>query len=111
MKSVVRLTPPQTIKLKGRISGREIIVLIDCGASHNFVSTELVQKLGLPRIETLGYGVIMGTSLAMQGWECVGDAIMPSKCAGGKRFPSVGYWELRCDHGNEVAIDFRSNGS
>lgn len=39
-------------------------MLIDCGASHNFVSAELVQKLGLRRIETLGYGVIMGTGVS-----------------------------------------------
>lgn len=41
-------------------------MLIDCGASHNFVSTDLVQKLGLSRTETLGYGVVMGMGLAVQ---------------------------------------------
>ncbi|KAL2506345.1 Uncharacterized protein Adt_21966 [Abeliophyllum distichum] len=67
LNSVVGLTPPQTMKVKGKIAGREVVILIDCGASHNFISTELVQKLGIPRTATIGYGVIMGTGLAIQG--------------------------------------------
>lgn len=69
MNSVVGLTPPQTMKLKGKILGEEVVVLIDCGASHNFLSANLVRRLGLPGTETLGNGVIMGTGLAVQGAE------------------------------------------
>lgn len=65
--SVVGLTSPQTIKVEGLIENQEVVVLIDCGATHNFISAELVQKLGLPRMETSGYGVIMGTGFVVQG--------------------------------------------
>ena len=67
MNSVVGLTTPQTMKLKWDIEGQPIVVLIDGRVTHNFIVTELVQQLGLPRIETVGYGVIMGTGMAVQG--------------------------------------------
>ena len=67
MNSVVGLTMPQTMKLKRDIKGQPVIVLIDGGAIHNFIAVELVQQLGLPRTETAGYGVIMGTRMAVQG--------------------------------------------
>ena len=47
--------------------GQEVIVLIDRGASHNFISVELVAKLGIPSIGTHNFGVLMGTSLSVQG--------------------------------------------
>ena len=34
--------------------------MIDCGATHNFISATLVQKLGLPWETTSSYGVLMG---------------------------------------------------
>ncbi|XP_052203652.1 uncharacterized protein LOC127808947 [Diospyros lotus] len=67
LNSVVGLTPPQTMKIKGTIEGQEVIVLIDNGASHNFIVADLVQKLGLVRMPTRGYGVIMGSGMAIQG--------------------------------------------
>ncbi|KAL2475042.1 Retrotrans gag domain-containing protein [Abeliophyllum distichum] len=63
---VVGLTPSRTMKVKGKIFEQEVVILIDCGASHNFISTEMVQKLGLPRTATTGYGVIVGTGLVVQ---------------------------------------------
>ena len=35
-------------------------MLIDSGASHNFISWELVQRLGLPIQDTNGYNISMG---------------------------------------------------
>ena len=37
------------------------MVLIECGASHNFISTDLVTKLGIPSINTCNFRVLMGT--------------------------------------------------
>ncbi|XP_052202680.1 uncharacterized protein LOC127808263 [Diospyros lotus] len=67
MNSVVGLTTPQTMKLQGDIEGQPVVVLIDGGATHNFIAAELVQRLRLPRIETTECGVIMGTGMAVQG--------------------------------------------
>lgn len=35
--SVVGLTTPKTMKLKGAILGQSVVVLIDCRATHNFI--------------------------------------------------------------------------
>ena len=67
MNSIVGLTTPQTMKLRGHIEGQPVVVLVDGGTTHNFITLELVQRLSLPRTETTGYGVIMGTGMAVQG--------------------------------------------
>ena len=67
MNSVVGLTTPQTMKLRGDIEGQPVVILIDGGATHNFITAEVVQQLGLEREETVGYGVILGTGMTIQG--------------------------------------------
>ncbi|KOM50008.1 hypothetical protein LR48_Vigan08g083500 [Vigna angularis] len=54
------LTSPKTMKLKGRIEGREVLVLIDNGASHNFIRQELVEEMGMTVVETPPYRVSLG---------------------------------------------------
>lgn len=39
MNSVVGLTSPKTMKMKDTINGQEVVVLIDFGATHNFISS------------------------------------------------------------------------
>lgn len=41
--SLVGLSEPRTLKLKGEVHGMEVMVLIDYGATHNFISTNLVE--------------------------------------------------------------------
>ena len=65
--SVVGLSNPGTMKVKGMIQGREIIVLIDCRATHNFVSEKLVKELQLNTQDTSNYGVILGSGTAIKG--------------------------------------------
>ncbi|KZV14241.1 hypothetical protein F511_44096 [Dorcoceras hygrometricum] len=40
--SISGVTQPQTLKLRGRIQNEEVVVMIDSGASHNFVSRQLL---------------------------------------------------------------------
>lgn len=54
--SVVGLTNPRTMKGKGRMKEEEVMVLVDCGATHNFISEKLVSKLNLPMKATTNYG-------------------------------------------------------
>ena len=42
--SVVGLTSPKTLKFRGEIKGEWVIVMIDPGATHNFISMELVRR-------------------------------------------------------------------
>lgn len=65
--SVVGLSNPRTMKVKGLIQEKEVIVLIDCRATHNFISEKLVKELQLNTKETSNYGVILGSGIAIKG--------------------------------------------
>ncbi|KFK23991.1 hypothetical protein AALP_AAs48021U000700 [Arabis alpina] len=67
LNSMVGISSPRTVKLRGSIRDEPVIVMIDSGASHNFVSEKMVVKLGLTATETKGYGVVTGTGLTVQG--------------------------------------------
>lgn len=41
------LNGPKTMKFRGTLLQNQISILVDNGASHNFVSTRLVQQLNL----------------------------------------------------------------
>lgn len=47
--------------------GREVVVLLDCGATHNFLSQKLVGELKIPQSGTYNYGIITGTGIAIKG--------------------------------------------
>ncbi|KAA0062470.1 Ty3/gypsy retrotransposon protein [Cucumis melo var. makuwa] len=57
LNSVVGLTAPGTFKVKGTVDDREIVIMVDCGAIHNFISLKLVESLNLPMAETTNYAV------------------------------------------------------
>ncbi|KAK0607764.1 hypothetical protein LWI29_020190 [Acer saccharum] len=52
LNSLMGFTSSTTMTLKGMLGSREIIVLVDSGASHSFISTKVVTELGLPLEET-----------------------------------------------------------
>ncbi|XP_073149101.1 uncharacterized protein [Henckelia pumila] len=59
--SITGIDQPQTLEMRARILGREVVAMVDSGASHNFVSRELIAELGLE--------VNMGVHFAV----CLGD--------------------------------------
>ena len=65
--SVVGLTNPGTMKVRGKIKDREVIILIDYGVIHNFISNKVVQELSLPTKTTSHYRVILGSGAAVKG--------------------------------------------
>ena len=67
LNSVVGISTPKTMKLQVRVDSQEVVVLIDCGASLNFISMDLVDKLGMPSVGTHCFGVLMGTGLSIKG--------------------------------------------
>ncbi|WVZ05565.1 hypothetical protein V8G54_018911 [Vigna mungo] len=54
------LTSPRTMKLRRRIGRREVLVLIDSGTSHNFISQRVVEDLEMAVVETQPYMVSLG---------------------------------------------------
>ncbi|KZV27244.1 hypothetical protein F511_04697 [Dorcoceras hygrometricum] len=60
------MNQPQTLKLRGRIKNEEVVVMVDSGASHNFVSRVLMEKLGLGIDETVRFGVCLGNGGRIQ---------------------------------------------
>lgn len=46
MNSIVGLTNPKTLKLVGTIGDGEVVVMVDPGATHNFISLKAVEKIG-----------------------------------------------------------------
>lgn len=67
LNSVVGFTRPGTIRMKGKIDLNEVVVLIDCGATYNFITQQLVEELKLPLTETVNYGIIIGSGPPIKG--------------------------------------------
>ena len=65
--SVMGFTSPRTLKLLGYIMGKEVVVMIDPGATHNFISREVVETLGVPLSPTKSFGVSLGTGESVRG--------------------------------------------
>lgn len=55
------------MKVKGKLDNKEVIVLVDCGASHNFISEKLVNELQITMRDTSNYGVILGSDTVIKG--------------------------------------------
>ncbi|PNX92555.1 retrotransposon-related protein, partial [Trifolium pratense] len=49
-----------TMKICGKIAGIEVVVLIDSGASHNFISPDVTTALGLPVTPTIAKSIKLG---------------------------------------------------
>ena len=67
LNSVVGLSNPKTMKIRGTIDGAEVIVMIDPGATHNFVALSVVQRLGLTVEDSGGFGVSLGNGETIKG--------------------------------------------
>lgn len=67
LNSVMGLSTSKTMKIKGAINHRGVIVLIDFGATHNLISLKLVHELSLPITPTTDFGVQIGTGDSVKG--------------------------------------------
>ncbi|KAL8098050.1 hypothetical protein AgCh_030982 [Apium graveolens] len=50
----------------GTIKSPQVVVMLNLGATHNFISVEAVNKLGLPVSSTKAFGVSLGTGESVQ---------------------------------------------
>ncbi|XP_020962930.1 uncharacterized protein LOC107607991 isoform X2 [Arachis ipaensis] len=61
------LTSHQTLKVRGVINGREVVILVDPGAEANFISSTLVSTLGLPLMRLPPFHIEVGNGAIEQG--------------------------------------------
>ena len=66
-KSLLGLTSNKSLKLWGTLGARKVVILIDSGASANFISKELVEELNLEVDEGPKYCVEMGIGKLEKG--------------------------------------------
>lgn len=110
------LTTKRSWKLWGTLGCEKVVVLIDCGASHNFISYNLIVRCGLPIQPTLPYmvevedghkvrcqGKCQGLTLEVQGVQIQQDFFVFSLCGadvvlGLEWLATLG--EVRADFGN-----------
>lgn len=67
LNSVIRLTNPKTMKLKGLIGHEEVVVLIDSGATYNFLSLGAIHKIGIVVTQSGPFGVSLGNGESIRG--------------------------------------------
>lgn len=53
--------PLETLKVEGSLNGIPLLILVDSGATHNFISPKIVKALGIPMQEMeKGLGIRLG---------------------------------------------------
>lgn len=67
------ISQSRTIRFEGLLEGYPILLLVDSGASHNFIAKELVASLGLGVTDTKPYGVSLGN-----GSRCESRGVCPA---------------------------------
>lgn len=71
LNSFLGLSSPTTTKLAGSIKKSQVVVMLDSGAIHNFISPVAVKKNRLSVIQNPNLNVLLGTGLKVQGtWIC-----------------------------------------
>lgn len=67
LNSVIGLSNPKTMKMLGLIGEKQVVVMIDPGATHNFISLETMGALTIPIEYSGGFGVSLGNGTTVKG--------------------------------------------
>ena len=55
-----------TLRVRGSILDQRVLVLIDSGATHNFIDAQLVQRRAIPTDDFEGFSVLVPGARTMQ---------------------------------------------
>ena len=98
--SMVGFCPPHSMKVRGKIKAREVIVLIDSGASHNFISEHIMSEVQLRCDPTQKFGVQMGNGDEVKtSGVCRGLCLQLAEIKAMADFFSLEVGHLRCSLG------------
>ncbi|XP_044500293.1 uncharacterized protein LOC123221524 [Mangifera indica] len=64
--STVGIDSPKTMKFAGTVRGKQVLVLLDSGATHNFISDRMVSELQIP-IKPAKFTVLLGDNRKVSG--------------------------------------------
>lgn len=67
MSSIVGIPSVNIMKVKGAILGKDVVILIDSGASHNFLSKGIVEEMQIPVDATPNFGIMVGNGYKVGG--------------------------------------------
>lgn len=67
LRSFLGLSSPTTTKLKGVVKKQTIVVMLDSGATHNFISPDLVKRTHLRMENDAALDIILGTGVSVPG--------------------------------------------
>lgn len=65
--SMIGFDAPRTLKIWGNIGDREVTILVDSGASHNFIAYEVVKELNLLIEGQTGFAMMVGNRQRIMG--------------------------------------------
>lgn len=66
MNAFLGVDTPTTTKMKGIFGKREVVVMLDSGATHNFVAPHIVQQSRLSVLKRGGLQVLLGTGVMVE---------------------------------------------
>lgn len=66
--SVAGISTPKTLKFLGKLHNFSVVILVDSGASHSFISQHLVNRLQLP-VSPAHFQVVIGNGSTVAGKE------------------------------------------
>lgn len=66
LNSVMEISNPKTLKLRGTIKDAPVVVIVDPKATHNFISVNLVRRLEIV-VTHLGYPLVLERSFKVKG--------------------------------------------
>ncbi|XP_021773532.1 uncharacterized protein LOC110737482 [Chenopodium quinoa] len=65
--SVIGIHNPKTMKLRGVVKGQEVVVMIDPGATHNFLAISVVEQAAIPISQGGEFAVSLGNGDTIRG--------------------------------------------
>ena len=67
LETMLGVPTKETFKFSALLYGSTITVMIDSGASHNFICSQVVEQLHIPILTAMSFGVKLGNGKAVKG--------------------------------------------